>query len=322
MVKTVLVTGARGYIGRHVAWKLTRTGHKVVGLDLPTRKTAAQFEGEMSVELDLKDRPNVLRLFKENKIDAVVHLASLIEVGESIREPIWYYDENLSMSMSLLHAMEKTGVRRLAFACSAAVYGNRGDVVLREDLPTQPINPYGVTKTMLEQIFEDLTLRKKIDAVSLRLFNVAGLGSKSDRLDTAPVNTALIIPLLQRVAAEKRQITAAEGERVGVLSKGFPTPDGTVVRDYVHALDVANAFTLCVEKSNVTGSYNIAAGKSVSILDVIQEVERQTNYKFEIEWREAPAGFPSILKADISKARSALGYTPEHSSLENLVKIK
>lgn len=316
----VLVTGAQGYVGRHVVARLLADGLTVIGLDRPERVRAPALPGERVVPLDLGQRAELRRVFSEGSIRAVVHLASHTAVGESVRQPLRYYDDNLSGTLSLLAAMHGAGVRELVFASSAAVYGDPGDVRLAEESPFAPINPYGTTKVLIERMLADLTARGQLRAISLRLFNVAGLGDTA-ALRAAPQSLGLIFPLLAAVHREQRPISDEEYALVGVLARGFATPDRTVVRDYVHAADVADAFALALaalDDDEALGPYVVATGRSHSIDEVLAAMERATGRAFDVDWRAPPAGFPSILKADPGRAAERLGFRCRRPSLDDI----
>ena len=320
--RRVLVTGGQGYIGRHVVARFLAAGHTVVSLDRPGKLSRVRLEGETPVGMDLVTAgPALEALLREQSIGQVLHLAALTEVGESLRAPMRYYHQNLTGTLSLLAAMEAAGVRELVFASSAAVYGDPGDVVLRESSPLRPVNPYGASKLLTEQILDDLVDRGRLAAISLRLFNVMGTAQDAG-LPEVEQSLGLIFPLLLTVSAERRAIRPEEYHRAGVLVRGYATPDGTVLRDYVHATDVAEAFlraSHAVAEGKAFGHYNIATGVSYSIDEVVAAVRAHTGQSLDLGWQPPQVGFPAILKADVTAAREQLGFTARLRTLAELL---
>lgn len=310
----VLVVGGAGYIGSHMVKCLHHAGHEVVVYDnLSGGHTDAVLHG-MLVEGDLADRPSLDAVLAANRFDAVMHFASLIQVGESMREPARYYANNLACTLNLLEAMRTAGVGRLVFSSSAAVYGNPHSTPIAEDQRLAPINPYGRTKAMAEQMMADFAAAYGLRYAALRYFNAAGAdpdGLLGERHDP---ETHLIPLVLQAVLGRR--------PAVSVLGSDYGTADGTCVRDYIHVDDLARAHLLAVERlvtNDECLTLNLGNGNGFSVRQVIDAARRVTGRDVPVEEGPRRAGDPAVLVADASRAREMLGWQPAYPALEDII---
>jgi UDP-glucose-4-epimerase GalE len=310
----IFVTGGAGYVGSHTCKRLSRAGHKVAVYDDLSRghrefvKWGQLFEGKLQEGEKLR---NSLREFAP---EAVMHFAACAYVGESVRDPHLYYSNNVCGTLLLLWAMREVGIPRLVFSSSCATYGQPERMPITEDTPQRPINPYGASKVMAEQICRDFEKAHGIKFVALRYFNACGAdleGEIGERHDPEPH----LIP---------RTLMAADGrlEAFDIYGDDYPTPDGTCVRDFVHVDDLADAHIMAAEylaKQGVSSEFNIGSGQGHSVREVIRTVEEVTGKS--IPQRMAPRrdGDPPVLVADISKARRILKWKPHASDLRTIV---
>lgn len=273
----VLVTGGAGYIGTHVCVELLAAGHDVVVLDnfsnsKPSAlQRVAQIAGRapVLVRADVRDRTVVQQTLAQYQVDAVMHLAGLKAVGESVAQPLEYYDCNVGGSLALLFAMRDCGVTRLVFSSSATVYGDPQTLPLREDCRLAPTNPYGQSKFMVEQILRDEAIARPALGVSiLRYFNPVGAhpsGLIGEDPNDTPNN---LLPCVSQVALGKRA-------RLSVFGDDWPTADGTGVRDYLHVVDLARGHLAALDHLTPgTHTYNLGTGQGNSVLDVVRAMER------------------------------------------------
>ncbi len=314
LVRTILVTGGAGYIGSHVVKALGAQGYQVVTFDnLSTGHRQAVLYGEL-VEGDLLDKGRLDEVLGARRFDAVIHFAAHISVPESVTQPLRYYANNVTGTLNLLAAMKKHGCGRLIYSSSAAVYGIPEVIPVPEEAPLAPINPYGRTKAMVEQVLRDLAHAGDLAYTSLRYFNVAGAdpaGRIGEGKDWAPHLVTV-------------SVRAALGRRPGVTVFGtdYPTPDGTGVRDYIHVEDLAAAHVLCLEHLLETGEsavYNCGYGRGYSVLEVIGAVKDVTGVDFPVELAGRRAGDPPALVADSSKIRGRLGWQPRFDDLRQII---
>ncbi len=312
--QTVLVTGGAGYIGGHVVRLLLDSGYKVVALDnLYTGRREHIPDGVTFIEGDVRDI-NLLRdVFAGYKIDAVAHLAALLEVGESVEKPFEYLDVNLLGTIKVLSAMQEAGVRRLLFSSTAAVYGSQSLVPIPELAVCEPNNPYGKSKLLAEKAVEYFTQCGELQATVFRYFNVAGKGAGLGVADTH--HRSHLIPIVLDVARGSQEQLVVNGGDWG-------TPDGTCVRDYVHVLDIARAHAMAL-KAGVTEKfsiYNIGTGKGTSVHDVVQVATEVTGRMVPMQVGPRRAGDDSILVAGVDKIKKDLNFVTEHSTLEEIIR--
>lgn len=305
----LLVVGGAGYIGSHMVKHLLAAGHEVVVADLVSPGPGVQW-----AELDIANEPALDALFAECPFDAVFHFASFIQVGESVSAPGKYYQNNVAATLTLLQAMVNAGIKRLVFSSSAAVYGNPHYVPIDEAHSKAPINPYGLSKWMVEQILEDFDRAYGLKSVCLRYFNAAGADPDGQLGERHEPETHLI-PLILQAASGRR-------DAVTVFGRDYDTADGTCIRDYVHVADLASAHALAVDYLMAGGAstaFNLGNGLGFSVQQVIDTARAVTGR--QIPTLDAPrrAGDPPRLVADASKAMQVLGWQPAYASLERIV---
>jgi UDP-glucose 4-epimerase len=307
----ILVTGGAGYIGGTVAATLLAKGHSVTVYDNLCHATRAMVpEGAEFVQGDVADRPRLETLLGSG-FDGVLHFAALIEAGESMAKPEVYFRNNSAATLSLLEAMRITGVRRLVFSSTAAVYGEPATTPIREDAPLQPTNPYGESKLIVEKMLSWMYRVHGFPYASLRYFNVAG--AAPGRGEAHEPETHLI-PLVLDVALGRRQ-------RIRIYGDDYPTVDGTCVRDYIHIEDLAEAHLLALEALEGGGQrvYNLGNGSGFTVLQVIEAARRVTGQPIPVEVVGRRPGDPAVLIASAEKIGRDLGWKPRHTSLDTIV---
>ena len=312
--KRLLVIGGCGYIGSHMVKCLLAAGHSVQVLDdLSSGHRDAMLGGEL-VEGDCGDRALLDRLLIRGQLDGVLHFASFIQVGESVVDPAKYYENNVAKTLVLLQAMKDHGVGPLIFSSTAAVFGNPVHIPMAEDHPREPINPYGWSKRMVEQMLEDFDRAYGLRSVALRYFNAAGadpLGRIGERHDP---ETHLIPLALQAVSGRRAALK--------VFGRDYDTPDGTCVRDYIHVDDLAQAHLQALEylwAGGASDAFNLGNGQGFSVQEVLDAVESVTGKP--VPFVDAPrrAGDPARLVADSKRAREVLGWKPVYAELAQIV---
>jgi UDP-glucose 4-epimerase len=311
----IFVTGGAGYIGSHVVKELGKEGHDLLVYDnLSTGHEWAVLSGKL-VKGDLADSESLDGALRGFRPDAVIHFAALIQVEESVREPLKYYRNNVANTLNLLQAMKDAGVRNLLFSSSAAVYGIPEKVPADETASMHPINPYGESKAMVERILKDLSLAGSFPYIALRYFNVAGADADG-RIGQAYANPTHLITLA---------LKAAKGESKGLSIYGtdYPTPDGTCIRDYIHVDDIARAhvqaldYLMATKKSDVL---NCGYGHGFSVKEVIATVKKVTGVNFPVrEAARRPGDSPSLV-ADSRRLRELTSWLPRHDDLEFIVR--
>lgn len=311
----VMVTGGAGYIGSHVVKQLGQSGHNVVTLDnLSKGHRGAVVAGELAVG-DTGDEELVIALLRDHAIDTVMHFAAWTIVPESVSDPLKYYRNNTASARSLIECCVAQGVRNFVFSSTAAVYGVPDVAACREDAPLAPINPYGSSKAMAEQILRDACAASDMRHVILRYFNVAGCDPDGEIGQTTPQATLLI-----KVACE-----AATGKRpeLVVFGTDYPTPDGTGVRDYIHVCDLADAHLKAMsylEKGGESVTLNCGYGHGYSVREVLQAVEAEAGSPLPVRYAERRAGDPPSLIADSSALRKRFDWTPRFDDLRMIVR--
>jgi UDP-glucose 4-epimerase len=310
----LLVVGGAGYIGSHMVKRLLASKHWVTILDnLSTGYRDAVLGGEF-VQGDIGDSALLNKVFSENKFDAVLHFASYIQVGESVKKPENYYQNNLTNTINLLNAMNLAGVKNFIFSSTAAIFGEPSYTPIDETHPKLPINPYGRSKWMVEQILEDYDYAYGLKSVCLRYFNAAGADADSELGERHEPETHLI-PILLQVASGRRA-------RMSVFGTDYSTPDGTCIRDYIHVMDLCDAHIAALSylrDRNLSGRFNLGNGTGFSVAQVIEAVESVVGRSLPIDYSERRPGDPAILVADATLARSTLGWSPHYADLETIV---
>ena len=312
----VLVTGGAGYIGSHAVLALKDAGWPVAVIDnLSTGFEFAIPEGVSLYKGDIADAELLARIFAEQGTRAIMHFAGSIIVPESVEQPLAYYENNTVKSRALIEAAVKGGVEHFIFSSTAATYGIPASSPISEDSPKSPINPYGWSKLMTEQMLADASAAHGFNFCALRYFNVAGADPQARSGQSTAGATHLI-----KVACE-----AATGKRDGVSVFGtdYDTPDGTGVRDYIHVSDLANAHVLAlgalIEQPERSLTMNCGYGKGFSVLEVLDAVDRVTNTKIERRMEPRRAGDPAELISDPSRIRATVPWQPKHDDLGEII---
>lgn len=311
----ILVLGGAGYIGSHTALELVKAGNEVVIADnLVTGYRKAIPEGAKFYEGDLRDSDFLDNLFHQEKIDAVIHFAAYSLVGESVTNPLKYYDNNLYGTKVLLEAMVKNNVGKIVFSSTAATYGEPENIPILESDRTCPTNPYGETKLAMEKMFKWTAEAHGLRYVSLRYFNACG-ADESGTIGEAHNPESHLIPLILQVPNGKR-------ETISIYGTDYDTPDGTCIRDYIHVTDLAQAHILAVKylanggKSDI---FNLGNGVGYSVREVIETARKVTGHPIPATETSRRAGDPARLVASSEKAKKILGWKPVHDSLEEII---
>lgn len=310
----VLVVGGAGYIGSHMVRMLRDEQVPVVVLDDLSAGHADAVSGVDLIVGDMADEALLDRLFSEHRIDAVMHFASFIQVGESIRLPAKYFNNNVSKTISLLNSMARHGIKHFIFSSTAAIFGDPETQHICEAHPKAPINPYGRSKFIVEQLLPDYEAAYGIRHACLRYFNAAGAhpdGSLGERHDPE----THLIPLA---------IGAAMGSSapLSLFGDDYPTPDGTCVRDYIHVCDIASAHFLALDHLRKGGhslKLNLGNGEGYSVRQIIDTVGRITGNPVSHTVVERRPGDPAVLVADSKEAKRVLGWQPKFSSLDDII---
>lgn len=310
--KTVLITGGTGYIGSHISHLLAHEDYHVIVLDNRTH-TSAHMPWATVIHGDYGDAQTLENIFATYAIDAIIHCAAFIEVGQSVRDPLAFYQNNVANTITLLTCMRIAQINKIIFASSCAVYGIPHQLPLREDHPHASISPYGQTKAMIEQMLRDADQAYGIRSVCLRFFNAAGAYPEMQLGERHEPETHLI-PLLLRAAQNQTPFS--------IFGTNHNTPDGTCVRDFVHVRDIAQAHLLALHyltAGNASDAFNLGTGHGYSVKQVIAAVEKICQRTIPVMHQSARAGDPAILVADPAKARTILGWQPAFSEIERMV---
>ena len=311
----IFVTGGAGYIGSHVVKALGKEGHELLIYDnLSTGHEWAVLSGRL-LRGDLADRPAIREALRDFRPEAVMHFAASIQVEESVREPLAYYRNNVIHTLNLLEAMRETGTARFLYSSTAAVYGIPETIPVDERAPLRPINPYGASKVMVEQILADLAAASDFRYCALRYFNVAGADPEG-RIGQAYRNPTHLIT---------RALKTAKGEspKLSIYGTDYPTPDGTCVRDYIHVDDLASAHLSALDRLMRTGEteiMNCGYGHGYSVREVVDIAKKVTGVDFPVEETGRRAGDPPALVADSRRIRELTGWKPLHDDLEFIIR--
>lgn len=313
-MKTILVCGGAGYIGSHMVKMLSGQGHRVITFDnLSTGHGEAVRWGELIVG-DLMKPKDIAALFERYRFDAVFHFAARSLVGESVRHPDIYYRNNVIGTLNLLDAMICTGVKKLVFSSTAAIFGNPQAVPIDEQAARQPVNPYGTTKLQVEQILHDYAEAYGLNSVSLRYFNAAGADPDSEIGEDHEPETHLIPNILKSVLEKNQDLC--------VFGNQYPTPDGTCVRDYIHVNDLCQAHLAALDflaRHDGAFSFNLGNGSGFSVMDVIKAAEAVTGQEIAYAVKPPRPGDPATLVSDSSLAREQLGWQPTYVELDDIL---
>jgi UDP-glucose-4-epimerase GalE len=310
----VLVTGGAGYIGSHTTKELLKQGFEVVVFDNLSSGNKEFVLGGGLIVGDLMDKAAIRKVFKSGDIAAVLHFASLIQVGESYVDPRKYYAQNLISSLNLLDVMLEAGVKSFIFSSSAAVYGTPRQIPIPEEHPLLPINPYGQTKFFVEKILQDYDRAYGLKFVSLRYFNAAGADPDGTLGEMHNPETHLIPNILSTIRGKK--------EYLEIYGTNFPTPDGTAIRDYIHVTDLAAAHVLALQKllsSSMSESINLGTNRGYSVHEIIAKAEEITGKKVPSRQKTRREGDVPVLLASKEKAERLLGWKLRYSKIETII---
>ncbi|MCH2109845.1 MAG: UDP-glucose 4-epimerase GalE [Polyangiaceae bacterium] len=308
----VLLTGGAGFIGSHTAVALLEAGHQLTILDnfsnssfaVLTRLRELTGKSLKGVEGDIRNLSLVEDLLRSQKIDAVIHLAGLKAVGESVSDPLRYYDNNVSGTTTLLLGMQRAGVKKIVFSSSATVYRGSQEGLFNEDSPLEPVNPYGRSKLMIELILRDYVATNSFEALVLRYFNPVGAHS-SGRIGESPLGVPNnLMPFVAQVAVGRRK-------ELAVFGQDWPTPDGTGIRDYIHVMDLARGHVAALERLEQGGRFdvfNLGTGQGHSVLEVIQAFEKASGKPLPYHFAARRPGDQAVCCARVEKARQVLGF--------------
>lgn len=323
MSESILVVGGAGYIGSHMCHALLDAGYMVTVFDNLSRGHQDAVAGVDLLVGDIRSDFDLKACFARRRYDVVMHFAAMAYVGESVTAPALYYSNNVAGTLSLLDAMREANTSRLVFSSTCATYGDPLELPITEEHPQLPVNPYGRTKLMIEQVLADYAQAYALESISLRYFNAAGCDTKGRVGERHDPETHLI-PLVLEQAMRVRGGTDPDDTKLRVLGGDFPTLDGTCVRDYIHVDDLCRAHLLAAERlldGQVAGAeaYNLGNGRGFSVLEVIQAATRVTGA--DIRYRMAPRrpGDPACLVGCASKARNVLGWEPRIGELDAIV---
>lgn len=311
----ILVLGGAGYIGSHTALELIRAGHDTVIADnLVTGYRSAVPEKARFYQGDLRDRSFLDALFQREKPDAVIHFAAYSLVGESVTNPLKYYENNLCGTKVLLDAMVKNGIDKIVFSSTAAAYGEPENIPILESDRTCPTNPYGETKLAMEKMIDWTARAHDLHYVSLRYFNASG-ADEGGAIGEAHTPESHLIPLILQVSNGKR-------EAISIYGTDYDTPDGTCIRDYIHVTDLAQAHILAVDylmRGGRSEIFNLGNGVGYSVREVIDTARRVTGHPIPASESPRRAGDPARLVASSHKAKAILGWNPVHDTLKEII---
>lgn len=311
----ILVCGGAGYIGSHTVHQLINQNEDVIIVDnLQSGHRGAINKKAKFYEGDIRDSDFLDNVFKSNSIDSVIHFAANSLVGESMTNPLLYFNNNVYGMQILLETMVKHNVKNIVFSSTAAVYGEPKSVPILEDSETNPTNPYGETKLAMEKMIKWVSSANGINYVSLRYFNVAGaLDDGSIGEDHTPETH--LIPLILQVPLKKREF-------ITIFGDDYPTDDGTCIRDYIHVIDLANAHISAVaylRAGNKSNIFNLGNGAGFSVKEMIDATKLVTKEDIKVVIGKRRAGDPAILIASSKKANKLLNWTPRYTDIKDII---
>ncbi len=314
MTKTILVTGGAGYIGSHTCKYLSQNGYYPVVLDNLSYGHKWAVKWGPFVEGDIRNENLLDKVFKEFRPAAVIHFAAFAYVGESVSDPGKYYKNNVSGTLSLLDAMRRNNCRNIIFSSSCAIYGIPETVPIYEEHPQNPINPYGQSKLMIEQILKDFDSAYGLKHVALRYFNAAGADMEGE-IGEDHYPEAHLIPLTIFSALDRRT-------NLEIYGTDYPTKDGTAIRDYIHVADLAKAHVLSLGflmKEKQSENFNLGTGQGHSVTEIVDAVKEVSGNKVPVKEGPRRPGDPPVLVAQAKKAKTVLGWTPEYIDIKTVV---
>ncbi|MFB0507306.1 MAG: UDP-glucose 4-epimerase GalE [Thermodesulfobacteriota bacterium] len=310
----VLVTGGAGYIGSHIVKRLLERRMETVALDnLQTGHRKAVVGGTF-IQGDIGDKGILQEVFAGHEIDSVIHMAADCLVGESMKDPLKYFNNNVSKGLKLLGEMLEHKVNKIVFSSSAAVYGNPPRVPIDEDDPVYPINPYGETKLIFEKILESCRVAHSLQYISLRYFNAAGADPDGLIGEDHDPETHLIPTVLRALLKKER--------KVPIFGTDYDTPDGTCIRDYIHIVDLTEAHILALEALHAGERgdiFNLGNGRGFSVQQIIQAATHVTGRTIPVKESQRRPGDPPVLIASSEKIRRRLGWIPQYGELEEII---
>ena len=311
----VLVTGGAGYIGSHATKILLEKGHNVSVVDsLVTGYKQAVDQRAHFYKVDIKDKEAVKNVLLEEKIEVVIHFAAFSLVGESMVDPLKYYDNNVYGTKVLLDAMVEAEVKKIVFSSSAAVYGDHKETPITETFREVPTNTYGETKLAMEKMMKWADVAHGIKFIALRYFNVAGAYYTGEIGESHNPETHLI-PLILQVPLGKR-------EEIGIFGDDYDTPDGTCIRDYIHIEDLIDAHILAMLKladGSESNYFNLGSGEGYSVKEMIEAAREVTNHPIPSKTTPRRAGDPARLVASSKKAEAELGWTRKYTEVKDII---
>ncbi len=311
---TILITGGAGYIGSHITRMLRRVGFDVLVLDDLSTGFESALLGSNWIKGSIGDETLLESVFERYSISAVMNFASFIAVGESVTNPSKYYRNNVANTLTLLEVMRRFGVLRYIFSSTAAIFGNPVSVPISENNESAPINPYGHSKHMIEQVLDDFDLAYGLKSVSIRYFNAAG-ADPAGLLGERHNPETHLIPLVLQVAAGRR-------EKISIYGDNYDTPDGTCLRDYVHVQDICTAHLLSLQHLLEEGGsrrYNLGNGTGFSVREVIKEAQQITRRSIPVRVEPRREGDSAKLIADSRLIIEELGWRPKRSDLATIL---
>jgi UDP-glucose 4-epimerase len=311
----VLVTGAAGYIGSHAVQALQAQGHQVLALDNLERGHREALPPDIPfIEMDVRNTPGLTETLNAHHIECVMHFAALIAVGESVENPLLYYNNNSTGTLSVLSAIAKSRCRRFVFSSTAATYGEPRTMPIREDTPQLPINPYGWSKLVSERMALDLRAAlPDFSCALLRYFNVAGAAANGTLGEHHDPETHLIPVILQAALGQRKKVV--------LFGDDYPTPDGTCIRDYVHVEDLVDAHIVVMQalQPGDARAYNLGIGNGYSVKEILDAARQVVGRPFEVEIGPRRAGDPPELYADPSKIQNELGWKAQRTDIAQTI---
>lgn len=311
----ILIVGGAGYIGSHTNKALNEAGYETVVLDNLSYGHEESIKWGEFCKCDLANIDDVDEVFNKYDITAVMHFSSFIDVGESVTNPEKYYTNNVVNTMNLLHVMLKHNVKKFIFSSTCATYGVPQKIPLVEDHPQNPINPYGMTKLMVEKILKDYDNAYGLKSVILRYFNASGADESGEIGEWHNPETHLI-PLILDAAIGKR-------EDIKIFGTDYDTEDGTCIRDYIHVTDLADAHIRTLkylEDENTSNEFNLGNGVGFSVRQVIESAKKVTGRDFKVEETKRRPGDPAVLIGSSKKAKDTLGWNPQYTDIDDIIK--
>jgi len=315
LVMNICVIGGAGYIGSHAVKLLVEKGHAVTCIDNLSNGHRAAVDPKATFYVaDLADTFSIIDIFQKEKVEAIMHFAASAYVGESVTDPRKYYRNNVSNTVSMLDAMHATGIKKLVFSSTCATYGMPPRMPITEDLPQNPINPYGDSKLMVEHILKDVAKAEGLGFAAPRYFNVAGCAPDGSIGEDHKPETHIIPVLLNVVLGKVPQMN--------LFGTDYPTKDGTCIRDYIHVWDLVEAHLALLEnlKPGQGLFYNLGVGRGYSNREIIESVQRVTGKKIKVVESPRRAGDPPELYADPAKIKKELGWSARFTDLDEIVR--